>query len=112
MSRVHFNINGRVAELRLDNPAKLNAFTVAMTVGYLGDPDSGPIISGYVASYLLPLSDALDGFRRLSPWYWAIGTQPVSEGVSAAWLALLLAITAALVVAGTVSIGRRDIRSA
>jgi len=30
MSRVHFNINGRIAELRLDNPSKLNAFTVEM----------------------------------------------------------------------------------
>lgn len=30
MSRVHLNITGRIADLRLDNPAKLNAFTVEM----------------------------------------------------------------------------------
>lgn len=30
MSHVHFEISGRVAEIRLDNPAKLNAFTVDM----------------------------------------------------------------------------------
>ena len=30
MSQVHFEIDGRVAEIRLDNPAKLNAFTVDM----------------------------------------------------------------------------------
>lgn len=30
MSRVHYSIDGRVAELRLDNPAKLNAFTTDM----------------------------------------------------------------------------------
>ncbi|MDB5622591.1 MAG: enoyl-CoA hydratase [Devosia sp.] len=30
MSQVHFEVNGRVAEIRLDNPAKLNAFTVEM----------------------------------------------------------------------------------
>jgi enoyl-CoA hydratase len=30
MSAVHLHITGRVAELRLDNPAKLNAFSVAM----------------------------------------------------------------------------------
>lgn len=30
MSRVHLEISGRVAELRLDNPAKLNALTLAM----------------------------------------------------------------------------------
>ena len=27
-------------------------FLIVGTVSYLGDPDSGPIISGYVASYL------------------------------------------------------------
>lgn len=30
MSKVHLIRNGRVAELRLDNPSKMNAFTVAM----------------------------------------------------------------------------------
>lgn len=30
MSAVHLEIRGRIAELRLDNPAKLNAFTVEM----------------------------------------------------------------------------------
>lgn len=30
MSSVHLEIRGRIAELRLDNPAKLNAFTVEM----------------------------------------------------------------------------------
>lgn len=30
MNRVHLQIVGRIAELRLDNPAKLNAFTVEM----------------------------------------------------------------------------------
>ena len=65
---------------------------------------------GYVASYLLPLSDALAGFRKVSPWYWAIGTQPVTDGVSAAWLLLLLGVTAALVAVGTVLVNRRDLR--
>lgn len=30
MSRVHLQIAGRVAELRLDNPSRLNAFTISM----------------------------------------------------------------------------------
>jgi ABC-2 type transport system permease protein len=70
------------------------------------------LVTGYVASYLLPLSDALDGFRRASPWYWAIGTQPMSEGISGPWLLPLLLSFAALVVVGTAAVGRRDIRSA
>lgn len=48
MSRVHFNINGRVAELRLDNPAKLNAFTVDMLgqlAGHLDTIERSPDIA-------------------------------------------------------------------
>lgn len=30
MSRIHFSLEGRIAEIRLDNPAKLNAFTTEM----------------------------------------------------------------------------------
>ncbi len=40
MSRVHLNIQGRVAELRLDNPAKLNAFTVEMLGQLAGHLDT------------------------------------------------------------------------
>ena len=70
------------------------------------------LVVGYVASYLLPLSDALAGLRKLSPWYWAIGTQPVTDGISGAWMLLLLGATAALVAAGTVPVNHRDIRGA
>jgi ABC-2 type transport system permease protein len=70
------------------------------------------LVAGYVASYLLPLSDALAGFRKLSPWYWAIGNQPVTYGLPGAWIVLLLAVAAALVAFGTVAVTRRDVRSA
>lgn len=40
MSRVHLNIQGRIAELRLDNPAKLNAFTVEMLAQMAGHLDT------------------------------------------------------------------------
>jgi ABC-2 type transport system permease protein len=70
------------------------------------------LVVGYVASYLLPLSDALKGFRKVSPWYWAIGTQPVSDGISGAWLALLLGVTAVLVAWGTLAVNHRDLRGA
>ena len=70
------------------------------------------LVAGYVLSFLVPLADALAGARRWSPWYWALGQQPVTDGVSAARLLLLVAVTAVLVVAGLVAIERRDIRSA
>jgi enoyl-CoA hydratase len=40
MSRVHLSLHGRVAELRLDNPAKLNAFTVEMLAQLAGHLDT------------------------------------------------------------------------
>lgn len=44
-------------------------FPMVWTVAYLGDPDSGPIISGYVASYLyamacLAVTSAISSFTR------------------------------------------------
>jgi ABC-2 type transport system permease protein len=44
-------------------------FTIALTVSYLGDPDPGPIISGYIASYLyalacLAVTSAISAFTR------------------------------------------------
>ncbi|MFM2355067.1 MAG: hypothetical protein RLZZ528_803 [Pseudomonadota bacterium] len=40
MSRVHLIVEGRRAELRLDNPAKLNAFTVEMLTDLAGHLDT------------------------------------------------------------------------
>lgn len=40
MSRVHLKIHGRLAEIRLDNPAKLNAFTVGMLEEFAGHLDT------------------------------------------------------------------------
>lgn len=72
----------------------------------------GVLIAGYLASFVLPIADSLRGARRWSPWYWAIGEQPVLEGVSGPRLALLAGITAVLVWFGTAAVDRRDIRSA
>jgi ABC-2 type transport system permease protein len=70
------------------------------------------LAAGYVIDFLLPLSDALAGGAKASPWYWAIGTQPVSDGLEPGLLVLLVAMTAGLVVLGTTAVERRDIRSA
>ena len=70
------------------------------------------LLAGYVVSFLFPLSDTLADSRRLSPWYWAIGEQPVTNGVSLWSILLLGAATAAFVALGTFAVGRRDIRGA
>lgn len=40
MTSVHLSLQGRIAELRLDNPAKLNAFTVDMLGQFAGHLDT------------------------------------------------------------------------
>lgn len=72
----------------------------------------GVLFAGYVANYLLPLVDALEGLDVVSPWHWATGKQPLSEGISGLRVAVLLAVTAALVAIGTAAVERRDIKNA
>jgi ABC-2 type transport system permease protein len=68
------------------------------------------LLTGYVLAFVLPLSDALAGARSWSPWHWAIGQQPVSDGVGVGLVAVVGA-AAALVALGTWAVERRDIRS-
>lgn len=73
---------------------------------------TGVLVAGYLASFVLPIADALRAARRWSPWYWAVGEQPVLDGVRPSGLVLLAGITVMLVAAGTAALDRRDIRSA
>ena len=70
------------------------------------------LVLGYVLDYLVPLSDSLADLQKASPWYWAIGEQPVTDGIDPVWLVPLLATLGALVLLGTVGVNRRDIRAA
>jgi ABC-2 type transport system permease protein len=70
------------------------------------------LVAGYVVDFLVPLADGLAGLQQWSPWWWAIGEQPVSDGVLRWRLVLLVALTALLVAAGTAAVERRDIRGA
>ncbi|MEX2293967.1 MAG: ABC transporter permease subunit [Acidimicrobiales bacterium] len=70
------------------------------------------LMAGYIASFVLPIAPALEGARKVSPWYWALGSQPVTDGVQAPWFLLLVAATVVLVAVGAIAVDRRDIRSA
>ncbi len=70
------------------------------------------LVAGYLASFVLPIADSLSGARRWSPWYWSLGDQPVTNGVRPAWMVVVVALIAVLVVVGTRAIDRRDIRTA
>jgi len=68
--------------------------------------------AGYLVLALFPLSDVLAPWRHVSPWDWALGSDPLVNGAEA-WRYLLLAATGVLLaVAGVVAFARRDIRSA
>lgn len=69
------------------------------------------LVAGYVVSFVFPLADSLRSAQKASPWYWALGEQPVSNGI-AVWPVIGLAgLTAVLVAAGTLAVERRDIRN-
>ncbi len=70
------------------------------------------LVAGYLMSFVLPLAEPLTWVRSWSPWYWAIGEQPVTNGIDTWRLLLVSGLTLLLVVIGTVSIERRDIRTA
>jgi ABC-2 type transport system permease protein len=70
------------------------------------------LVLGYVLAFLVPLVEGLAWARRASPWYWALGRQPVSDGVDTlAWLLLIVGIAGALVI-GSTRLCRRDLHSA
>lgn len=70
------------------------------------------LVGGYVAAFVLPIADSLSGARRWSPWFWAIGEQPVSNGIDPVWMLLAIAITAVSITVGTLGVRRRDLRTA
>jgi ABC-2 type transport system permease protein len=70
------------------------------------------LVVGYLLSFLAPLAQALEPARAWSPWYWALGERPVSDGPDLLLLLVLVLGTAAAVISGTIAISRRDLRSA
>jgi ABC-2 type transport system permease protein len=70
------------------------------------------LVTSYVMTFIAPLVAELEGIRRWSPWYWALGEQPVSDGVDAVSLTFVIAVGIMLVIFGTLRVQRRDIRSA
>lgn len=69
-------------------------------------------IAGYLVSVLFALSPDLAWLRHLSPWDWALGGDPLTHGGEPWRYLALLVPTAALVAAGTMAFGRRDVNAA
>ncbi len=67
---------------------------------------------GCMLHAVAPLSEALEPLRRISPWYWAMGNDPLRDGFSAVGSIVLLGLTAVCVALGVIMVERRSIRSA
>jgi beta-exotoxin I transport system permease protein len=72
----------------------------------------GAALVGYLIAVLFPLSDALEGFARLSPWDWALGGDPLANPTERWRYIALLVPAVVLSVMGIAAFDRRDIRSA
>ncbi|OGO54016.1 MAG: hypothetical protein A2V85_12400 [Chloroflexi bacterium RBG_16_72_14] len=72
----------------------------------------GVLIGGFVVAALFPLSDQLRPWAGLSPWDWALGSDPLLNGAEPWRFAALGIPAAALAIVGLVAFTRRDVRAA
>jgi ABC-2 type transport system permease protein len=66
-------------------------------------------VAAYLLSSLAPLASWLEPWREASPWYHALGIDPLSTGIPIDHLALLVAIALAAVAIAAGTFDRRDI---
>lgn len=67
-------------------------------------------VAGWLTDSLLPLVPALSGAQRLSPWDWALRSDPLTTGFDPGGTALLLLGSAVLLLVAVRGFDRRDLR--
>lgn len=70
----------------------------------------GTALIAFVINALLPFSDNLSGYARLSPFYYYLGNDPLVNGMHWGHGAVLIGLTIGLVVSAVVLFDRRDLR--
>ena len=68
-------------------------------------------IAGYLVNVLFPIVDRLEPFQKLSPFYYYMDTDPLSNGLDFTHVGLLIVATAILLPLSIVMFERRDINS-
>jgi len=68
-------------------------------------------IAGYLVNVLFPIVDRLEPFQKLSPFYYYMGADPLSNGLDFTHVGLLIVATAILLPLSIVMFERRDINS-
>ena len=71
---------------------------------------AGIAIVAYLLNSFLPLSESLAGWAQLSPFYYYLGGDPLTNGLVPGHALLLAGLFVALVVGSVVAFERRDIR--
>ncbi len=72
----------------------------------------GVLIAGFVVAALFPLSDVLRPWAGVSPWDWALSSDPLVVGADPWRYAALAGPCAVLVLIGVAGFRRRDVRAA
>jgi ABC-2 type transport system permease protein len=68
-------------------------------------------LAAWILDSLGQVVDALDSWRPLSPYYQAVASDPLTEGVPVWGWVMLVGLTATLVVAAIAELNNRDVRS-
>ncbi len=71
---------------------------------------SAVAMAAYLLNALAPLADALTPLQKLSPFYYFIGADPLTNGLDLLHVAVLLGLTAAGLGVALVAFERRDLR--
>lgn len=70
------------------------------------------LVAGYFVYAILPISGSLEKLAEFTPWYWAIGNEPLADGFGG-WGLLYLGIgVVVFVVLALIGVSRRSIRTA
>jgi ABC-2 type transport system permease protein len=89
--------------------ASLSVGVLALLFGALALA-AGLAVSAWIFDGLAQAVDALEPWRPLTPYYHALGQNPLREGTPWAGWAILTAATAVFVVCAGVGLERRDVR--
>lgn len=69
----------------------------------------GIAVTAYLTNAMLPLA-GLGPWAELSPWYYALGSDPLRHGIDFAHLGVLTGLGAIALVIAVITFGRRDLR--
>jgi ABC-2 type transport system permease protein len=70
---------------------------------------SGVAVATYFLNSLAPVVEVLEPYRRLSPFYYFIGADPLKNGLNPGHAAVLIGLTAVLLVVALFAFERRDL---